>query len=195
MALARNVLRQVLKDARHQFVKSINFESILWPPLGIEALQNLCEQARIVGAYRAMRGEPDIAALIAIARAAGCAIALPRVEGRDVHMDFRLWPEDGALERAAFGFDQPPPSAEAVLPDLILTPLVGFDRAMNRLGYGKGHYDRAFAGNHAALRIGIAWSVQETDALEAGAFDVPLDAVLTEREWIAPETGRIADRL
>lgn len=193
MALARNVLRQILKDARYQHVKAINFESILWPPLGIEGLQKLCEQARIVGGYRAMRGEPDIATLIAIARTAGCAVALPRVEGLETQMDFRLWPEGGPLERAAFGFEQPPATADAVLPDLILTPLVGFDRAMNRLGYGKGHYDRAFAGNHAVLRIGIAWSVQETDALEAGALDVPLDAVLTEKEWIVPDYGRIRD--
>ena len=69
-------------------------------------------------------------------------------------------------------------------PDIVLTPLVGFDRRGTRLGQGAGHYDRAFAAHPAAWRVGIAWSVQEVDALPADAWDVPLHAIATEREWI-----------
>jgi 5-formyltetrahydrofolate cyclo-ligase len=87
---------------------------------------------------------------------------------------------------------QPLLSAEACAPDLILTPLVGFDRALNRLGQGAGYYDRAFAARPDSLRIGIAWSIQECDGLMTDPWDMPLDAVLTEKEWITAPHSRIA---
>ena len=58
---------------------------------------------------------------------------------------------------------------------------------MRRLGQGAGFYDRAFARLPAALRIGLAWSVQEVDILPADPWDAPLHAVVTEKEWIEPE--------
>jgi 5-formyltetrahydrofolate cyclo-ligase len=73
-----------------------------------------------------------------------------------------------------------------VAPDLILTPLVAFDRSLARLGQGAGHYDRAFARYPLARRIGVAFSVQEVERLPTDAWDVPLHAIVTEREWIAP---------
>ena len=84
----------------------------------------------------------------------------------------------------AFGLLQPRSDAEEVSPDLILAPLVGFDRALRRIGQGAGFYDRAFARLPDARRIGLAWSVQEVDALPTDPWDVPLHAVATEREWI-----------
>jgi len=95
------------------------------------------------------------------------------------------------MEQADFGFLQPLPSAEICNPDLILTPLVGFDRSLNRLGQGAGYYDRAFAALPDSLRIGIAWSIQECDGLVPDSWDMPLDAVLTEKEWITAPHSRI----
>lgn len=135
-----------------------------------------------VAAYAPMTGEADPAPIAAAARAAGCRLALPFVVDRATPLRFLAW--DGALVPGPFGLSNPPPDAPEVAPDVILTPLVGFDRAMNRLGQGAGHYDRAFAAFPAARRIGIAWSVQEVDALTADAWDVPLHAVQTEREWV-----------
>jgi 5-formyltetrahydrofolate cyclo-ligase len=119
-------------------------------------------------------------------------LALPRVEGRTSVMSFRTWQHGTPLEMADYGFAQPAESAELAMPDLILTPLIGFDAAMNRLGQGAGHYDRYFSSYPNALRIGIAWSVQQIDALDAAAWDVPLDAVCTERAWICPPYSRLA---
>ena len=85
-----------------------------------------------------------------------------------------------------FGLLQPPGDAEEVVPDLILTPLVAFDRTLARLGQGAGHYDRAFARFPNARRIGVAFSVQQVDRLPTDPWDMPLHAIITEREWIVP---------
>ncbi|MBV1876483.1 MAG: 5-formyltetrahydrofolate cyclo-ligase [Pseudomonadales bacterium] len=70
--------------------------------------------------------------------------------------------------------------------DLILVPLVGFDRSGNRLGMGKGYYDRTFAKHqnawHKPLLVGIAHSIQETSKLSPQAWDVALDIIVTEKE-------------
>jgi 5-formyltetrahydrofolate cyclo-ligase len=70
-----------------------------------------------------------------------------------------------------------------VRPDIILTPLLGFDHLLHRLGQGAGHYDRAFAALPGARRIGVAWSVQHVDPLPTDPWDVPLHAVITEQGW------------
>ena len=98
---------------------------------------------------------------------------------------FLDWAADTTLVEGPFGLRQPAAHHAARIPDVVLTPLVGFDRRGNRLGQGAGHYDRAFAAFPAAQRIGIAWSVQETDQLTPDPWDVPLHWIATEREWIA----------
>ena len=137
-----------------------------------------------VASYVPIGNEVDPAPLLNAARALGCRVALPFVVSRAEPIRFLLW--NGPLEPGPFGLSQPPATAAEVAPDLVLTPLVGFDRRGNRLGWGAGHYDRAFALHPQAIRIGLAWSVQETDALEADPWDVPLHAIATEKEWIVP---------
>ncbi len=119
------------------------------------------------------------------------SIALPVLAARDDVMTFRIYCEGDALERAAFNFMQPRPTAAIVEPDIVLTPLLGFDRQGNRLGQGAGHYDRYFAAHPDALRIGLAWSIQELDAVPIQPWDMPLDAICTECEWIVPAQSRL----
>lgn len=137
-----------------------------------------------VASYVPIGNEVDPAPLVAAARSVGCRTALPFVVSRTEAIRFLLW--DGALEPGPFGLSQPPATAPEVVPDVVLTPLVGFDRRGNRLGWGAGHYDRAFALHPDAHRLGLAWSVQETDVLEVDPWDVPLQAIVTEKEWIVP---------
>lgn len=139
----------------------------------------------VVAAYIPVGGEADPALFIRAAREAGCHLALPHVTSRAAPLRFLAWPGDAALVAGPFGLHQPAPDMAELAPDIILTPLVGFDRAGNRLGQGAGHYDRAFAAHPDAWRVGIAWSVQGVDALPADPWDVPLNAIATEREWIA----------
>lgn len=138
----------------------------------------------VVATYVPMHGEADPAPLAEAAVAAGCTLALPHVVDRATPLRFLAWGAED-LAPGPFGLRNPHPHWAEVAPDVILTPLVGFDRRGNRVGQGAGHYDRAFAAHPAAWRVGVAWSVQEVDALGPDPWDVPLHAIATEKEWIA----------
>ena len=111
---------------------------------------------------------------------------LPHVVDRATPLRFLSWDAGTALIAGPFGLRQPDATAPGCSPDIILTPLLGFDRQGGRLGQGAGHYDRAFAALPHAWRIGVAWSVQELGAVPSDPWDVPLHAIATEREWITP---------
>jgi 5-formyltetrahydrofolate cyclo-ligase len=82
---------------------------------------------------------------------------------------------------------EPSPQSEVVEPDVVLVPLAAFDRAGHRIGYGAGHYDRTLAQLRASkpvVAIGLAFAVQEIEAVPALPHDVGLDYVLTEDRTI-----------
>ncbi len=139
-----------------------------------------------VASYVPMAGEADPSPFARAAVEAGCVIALPHVVRRDQPMRFLAWETEAALIAGPFGLHQPPADAAALAPDIILTPLVGFDRHGNRIGQGAGYYDRAFLAHPDAWRIGIALAIQEVDALTPDAWDVPLHAIATDKDWITP---------
>jgi 5-formyltetrahydrofolate cyclo-ligase len=169
-------LRTRMRAARRRFAPV--------PLIVPDALRAWFSRGTIVSAYVPVDGEADPAPLVAAALAAGCTIALPHVVDRATPMRFIA--EDGVLLPGPFGLRQPGPHGREMAPDVVLTPLVAFDRAGNRLGQGAGYYDRAFVQFPAARRVGVAWSVQEVDALPADPWDVPLHAIITETEWIEP---------
>ena len=110
-------------------------------------------------------------------------IAVPVVVGPGQPLVFREWQPGCALEEGAFGV-MIPTGGEALVPDLIIAPLVAFDRKLFRLGYGGGFYDRTLeelrrTGEVEAL--GFAYSAQYIETLPLEATDQPLDAVLTEK--------------
>lgn len=149
-------------------------------------LKALIDAAACVAGYRPTAGEADPAALLDHALEQGKAIALPHVERRSVPMRFLAWRPGDPLAPGPLGLEQPIlGTAPEVAPDLFLAPLLGFDRRLHRLGQGAAFYDRAFARYPHAVRVGVAWSVQEVEMVPDDPWDVPLHAVLTEREWIA----------
>ncbi|WP_343527135.1 5-formyltetrahydrofolate cyclo-ligase [Sphingomonas sp.] len=141
---------------------------------------------QVIAAYRPLGAEADPALWVEAALHAGAILALPHVVDRASPIRFLRWDKGQDLHIGAFGLHQPAPDAPDCVPDIILTPLVGFDRHGNRLGQGAGHYDRAFTAYPDAWRVGIAWGVQEVEALAADSWDVPLHAIATETEWIVP---------
>ena len=140
----------------------------------------------VLASYVPVGGEIDPARIVEAALTAGCRLVLPHVVDRATPLRFLAWPGDAALVRGPFGLRQPAADLPEIVPDIVLTPLVGFDRAGNRLGQGAAHYDRAFAQHPNAWRVGLAWSVQEVDALAPDPWDIPLHAIATEQEWIVP---------
>ncbi len=138
----------------------------------------------IVSAYWPIGSEIDPFPLLQrLKTTANADICLPRVED-DGSMTFRAWAPGDALEDRPFGLKEPSEDTTIVTPTLVLTPLLGFDRKGNRLGYGKGHYDRALSHLRDQGRVfvcGLAFFGQEVDDIPSEAHDVPLDWVMTER--------------
>ena len=86
----------------------------------------------------------------------------------------------------------PPESAEAAMPDIVVAPLVAFDRAGARLGYGGGYYDRtleALRATRATLAVGYAYGAQEVDVLPLAPLDQRLDWIVAERGAIRARSG------
>ncbi|MFD1036275.1 5-formyltetrahydrofolate cyclo-ligase [Sphingomonas hankookensis] len=150
-------------------------------PLLIEALR----PGVIVASYVPVGGEADPALFDAAVLAAGGQLAWPVVVDLALPITFHVAPPEAMIE-GPYGLRQPVAADGGVVPDIILTPLVGFDSRCNRLGQGAGHYDRAFALWPDALRIGIAWSVQQVDDLPRDPWDVPLHMIVTEADTFLP---------
>lgn len=134
-----------------------------------------------VAGYISIGSEIDPAPLLKKLKAIGADICFPRVE-TDNQMSFRRvsGPED--LETGLFGLTQPCADTEEAIPTFVLAPLLAFDASGNRLGYGKGHYDRALARLRQSGRVfvcGMAYGDQEVLNIPADATDIPLDWVLT----------------
>ncbi|MGI8840817.1 MAG: 5-formyltetrahydrofolate cyclo-ligase [Caulobacteraceae bacterium] len=142
---------------------------------------------RVVAGYHPLGSEIDPRPLLARLALAGAAIALPAAAGREGPLIFRAAGSPAAFVPDALGILAPPPAAPALIPDLIVAPLLAFDRAGGRLGQGGGLYDRAIAALRAAgplFVIGLAFAGQEVDAVPREPHDEALDAILTEKGYI-----------
>jgi 5-formyltetrahydrofolate cyclo-ligase len=141
----------------------------------------------LVSGYHAMGTELDPGPVLRRFAQAGAQLALPVAEDRDAPLVFRLWSEGDPQIPDAFGIPAPAPDAPRVLPDLVITPMLAFDRGGHRLGQGAGHYDRSIANLRASKPVfvlGLAYAGQEIEALPAEPHDERLDAILTDVGYI-----------
>jgi 5-formyltetrahydrofolate cyclo-ligase len=143
---------------------------------------------RVMAAYLPIRSECDSRPIIAAAFTRSITIVLPVLIDRAT-MVFRRYLPEAPLADGGFGTTVPLPDQPILDPDLVIVPLVGFDRAGTRLGYGRGHYDRALAklgmrGIKPKL-LGVAFAAQEVAAIPAAPYDVRLDWIVTENETLA----------
>jgi len=178
-AAAKNALRPLLLERRWSLKAADpragqraadRFESSRLPAFRIAAL------------YNAMGSEIDPAPLGRRLAASGVVLALPVVVALDAPLIFRQVAEDAVLVPDALSIAAPGPEAEAVTPDLIVTPLLGFDANGGRIGQGGGFYDRTLASLRAKAQVfalGLAYDGQEVDRLATEPHDQRLDGVLT----------------
>ena len=141
-----------------------------------------------VSAFLPIRTEVDLRPAIALLFTRGHPIGLPIIRKPD--LVFREWIPDAPLVPLGFGTVGPAEGAREIVPAVMLVPLSAFDRRGGRIGYGKAYYDTTIAalraaGNHPRL-IGVAFSVQEVEAVPMEAHDVPLHLVVTDREVVVP---------
>jgi 5-formyltetrahydrofolate cyclo-ligase len=138
-----------------------------------------------VGGYWPIRSEVDPRPLMEALLERGQDVALSQI--LHPHLSWRLWQPGDVLVKGGFGVREPGPDAPEVFPKALLVPLVAFDRRGGRIGYGKGHFDRAIAAleeQHPVLTVGLAYAVQEIDEVPVESHDRLLDVVITEAELI-----------
>jgi 5-formyltetrahydrofolate cyclo-ligase len=144
-------------------------------------------QGTIVSGFMPLKSEINPLPLMHRLAAVGASLALPVIAGRGKPLIMRAWRWGEPLNAGVWGLREPKPEAPEVDPDILLVPLLAFDRSGHRIGYGAGYYDMTIARLRARKTItavGIAFAAQEVAAVPATAFDAPLDLVLTERETI-----------
>lgn len=136
----------------------------------------------IVSGYWPAGAELDVRPLLERLAARGHPLVLPVVIERNAPLIFRVWrPGDPVIK--GNGAWVPEATAPVREPDVLLVPLVGFDRQGTRLGQGAGYYDRTLLALRAAraiTAIGVGYAVQELSDIPTGSYDQPLDAILTE---------------
>lgn len=138
--------------------------------------------------YLAMQDEMDVLPAILALTATGWRGCLPVVVGKAQPLRFRAWTPGAKLADGVFGTRHPADGAEDVRPDLLLVPLLAFDRAGYRLGWGGGFYDRTLAELRSSgtpvVAVGVGYSAQEVDAVPRDHYDARLDWVVTEEDII-----------
>jgi len=137
-----------------------------------------------ISGYWPMPDEADIRPILQRLHTVGRCCALPIVVRKAQPLLFRRWTPDCRLEVDRFGISVPAPDAPTVVPDLLLVPLLAFDREGYRLGYGGGFYDCTLAAlrrEKPIVALGVAFSGQEVDAVPHEPHDERLDGVLTEQ--------------
>jgi 5-formyltetrahydrofolate cyclo-ligase len=138
------------------------------------------ERPGVLGVYWPFRAEFDPRPLIDALIASGRSVALPVVIDRKGPLEYRSWAPGEPL--AAGVWDIPiPEKRDIVVPAMVLAPLVGFDRACYRLGYGGGYFDRTLAAlSPRPLAIGVGFAAQEIATIYPQSFDIPMDMIITE---------------
>jgi 5-formyltetrahydrofolate cyclo-ligase len=145
--------------------------------------------ARSIACYWPFDGEPDITPVYRQLMTGNCELALPVISGDDNHgMHFHSWRVDTVLEKNRYGIFEPMKTGPIPLSgiDMLLMPLVGYDRFGNRLGMGAGYYDRSLEPLRnlpTPLRVGIAYSLQEIGPMVENKWDIPLHGVVNEHGW------------
>jgi 5-formyltetrahydrofolate cyclo-ligase len=141
----------------------------------------------IMSGFMPLKSEINPLPLMRALAGQGARLALPVVARRGKPLVMRAWSFGEPLSAGVWGIREPMPEAAEVEPDILLVPLLAFDRAGFRLGYGGGYYDLTIAQLRArktVTAVGLAFAAQEVSAVPATHCDAKLDLVLTEREAI-----------
>lgn len=145
----------------------------------------------VVSAYSPFRGEPLLRDLMKRIIERGARTALPVVLARGRPLAFRVWAPGDPTRRGLWNIPEPSESAEVVTPDIVIAPVVGFDRAGFRLGYGGGFYDRTLAALAKRPRVfGIGYAHAAIETIYPQPHDIPMDTIVTEN-GVEPMLGPV----
>lgn len=183
-------LRKSLRKARREHVEQLpeSMRGLVFrhPPASL--LEKIGPDATI-GLYHAGPYEASTANYIAHFHEKGHTVTLPRFSSRKAPMELAEHTDpfgESDLEVGVFELMQPKANAQALIPDVLFVPLIGFTDLGERLGQGGGHYDRYLAEHPGRIAIGLAWDVQLCDTLPTEPHDQRLDAVITPTRMYGP---------
>lgn len=147
----------------------------------------------IIAGYWPLPAEPDIRLLLEIFAEQGRICALPVIEHEKEPLTFRRYrPGDALSEHPSLKIQEPLDTAPAVLPTVLLVPLLAFDAEGNRLGFGGGYYDRTIAflrDAYETLAVGIGYAFQQIPVVPHARHDERLDCIVTEKGVILCDGG------
>ena len=150
--------------------------------------KNFNNKKIVIGCYYPANYEVNILNFIEEASKKNFKIALPVVESLTL-MRFRPWVMNEPLYVSKFGILEPEMKKKEIIPDLVIVPLVAFDGQLNRIGYGKGYYDRCLKKikkiKNKAVFLGIAYSFQKCKSIPVNKYDFKLHYIFTERGIIS----------
>lgn len=133
-----------------------------------------------VSAYWPIRGEPDLRPLADWIEDKGGRFALPLVVASARPLAFRAWRTGDPLERGVWNIPIPTTGPE-IIPDVVISPVVGFDSEGYRLGYGGGFYDRTLASMSSQTRVmGVGYEMARLATIFPQPYDIPMDMIVTQ---------------
>tara|TARA_Y100001970_G_scaffold223608_1_gene275322 strand:- start:2875 stop:3414 length:540 start_codon:yes stop_codon:yes gene_type:complete len=177
----KKILRKKLIKKRQKNYLEISTEHI---SKIADLLKKKYKNIKVIGGYIPIKYEFDCLKLLKFLESKKYSICLPIIK-KNSQMDFYKYLFKDPMKINKLGIPEPIKSTKSIIPDLILIPLVGYDKNLNRLGYGGGYYDRYIEKNSTIkkiVKIGLAFSFQKTKKLPINKFDKKLDRVITEKK-------------
>ena len=172
--LRKKILK--IREKSNQRNTQINFNQL------IKILKKEKITKKIIGGYYPVNFEIDDLTLLRKFEKNRFDISLPVIE-KNFQMDFYKWSLSDPLKVNRYGIPEPV-IKNIVNPDILLIPLVAFDKNLNRLGYGGGYYDRLIqklSNKKKILKIGLAFSVQKINKVPINTYDQKLDYIVTNK--------------
>jgi 5-formyltetrahydrofolate cyclo-ligase len=190
-ATAKAILRLQARNRRRAFVREhpeADWQAGDMAERMLRGLYGRRPDAGVAAIYRASGSEIDPRPLGEELLAFGWTLALPSSDAVDAPVVFRGWKPGDRLAPDLAGIAAPLAAAPELVPNVVVCPLIAFDRQGGRLGQGGGYYDRTIeilrAGPKPPWVVGLAFSIQEVDRVPVEAHDQRLDAILTEKAFI-----------
>ena len=172
----RNKISKIRKK-NYSYDYQVNHNSI------IKIIRKKNLEGKIIGGYYPYNYEINIIPILEKLEKLNYPISLPKIDSKS-NMNFLYWSTKDPLSINQYGIPEPV-SNKVIFPDILLVPLLAFDKNLNRIGYGGGFYDRyikKIEQYKKVLTIGIAYSFQKVKKIPINKYDIKLDFVITEKD-------------